>query len=684
MSNIISNFYLENKIKELEGRKFEIEDGSVTPEKTSFLEKRQGKNLFNCNSEDNENGVKLTEDGGVSDDGSLTLSHFIPVETGEYTLSYISEFEYLSIRTYSDRDTIVRSLPIYNSSVNKNCITITNEEKYVRINCITSLKNQVQFEKGSSKTDFEEYKEKYILKDMVEDLEGKVDKVEGKGLSTEDYTTEEKTQVGKVGAINEDVNTIKALLFPELIDVNVPSGKIWLKTSTGTYNDLEVNEDGFFELSVSSTMSLNGKNITHIFIGSNANLTKLVIYNNEINRLDVSACTNIRYIHIHDNPICNNRVAMENMLNSLPDRNGKAFGSIVVSNQEIRREVEPIAIEKDWYFGSTIQYDTAKLANCDNWLKNTHVMDIWESAEYGEGANVCILDSGFSPDLNNVDYSRVIVKTCHPELGTGLPANMSTNTKYHGNTALCTIGGNGTKIQGCAPKCNMYCIRMADDDGIVDKYEYLEMIRILKEDFKDITFATYSYPIFYNGGYDITTKDIFDMTAPIMRISDYTEAGGLFIQCGGNSGDYYTTPIPEVGDQGTFKGGIEVGALWQEDNTSTNWTSPRNTMDVSTYGTNFRFEKTKGDYSGIMSGTSQACQSLAGYGALIFNLLKKKLNREPSSYEMYDFIITRTDKSKVNDTTKLKMGNGRFDFMAYNSSPFKVPKIIEYGKEWDR
>ena len=122
---------------------------------------------------------------------------------------------------------------------------LTNDKNY-----LTSIPNEyVTDEELNQKGYLTEHQDlsDYALKN---DLNEKVDKINGKGLSTEDYTTEEKN---KLNNIEENANNY---IHPQKHNVNMIEGLATVST-TGNYNDLTnkpniptktsdlLNDDGF-------------------------------------------------------------------------------------------------------------------------------------------------------------------------------------------------------------------------------------------------------------------------------------------------------------------------------------------------------------------------------------------------------------------------------------------------------
>lgn len=80
-------------------------------------------------------------------------------------------------------------------------------------------------------------------------------------------------------------------------------------------------------------LDLSNNGITSISIVGDNGLNKLVLYGNSIAQLDCSYCTELQFLHIFDNPLCDSdayEANLENTLNSLIDRSCVATGSIIL------------------------------------------------------------------------------------------------------------------------------------------------------------------------------------------------------------------------------------------------------------------------------------------------------------------------------------------------------------------
>ena len=128
-------------------------------------------------------------------------------------------------------------------------IVIHNKALY---KCTTAVTTAGEFNSNN----WTEISIKDLIDEIKQELEGKVDKVTGKGLSTEDYTTAEKTKLAGI-ATGAEVNVIETVkvngtaLTPsnKAVDVSVPT-----KTS-----DLS-NDSGFIDKDVNNLTNYYDKN----------------------------------------------------------------------------------------------------------------------------------------------------------------------------------------------------------------------------------------------------------------------------------------------------------------------------------------------------------------------------------------------------------------------------------------
>jgi len=77
-------------------------------------------------------------------------------------------------------------------------------------------------------------------------------------------------------------------------------------------------------------LDLHDTGVTELHFNRQNGINKLLIYNNDISELNVAECRNLQYLHMFNNPICSDIDKMRDIIKQLPDRNNKAFGSIIL------------------------------------------------------------------------------------------------------------------------------------------------------------------------------------------------------------------------------------------------------------------------------------------------------------------------------------------------------------------
>ena len=136
-------------------------------------------------------------------------------------------------------------------------IVIHNKALY---KCTTAVTTAGEFNSNN----WTEISIKDLIDEIKQELEGKVDKVTGKGLSTEDYTTAEKTKLDGIesGAEVNVIETVKVngtALVPSNKEVDVP---VPTKTSDLT------NDSGFIDKDVNNLTNYYDKNAVDTKIAS--------------------------------------------------------------------------------------------------------------------------------------------------------------------------------------------------------------------------------------------------------------------------------------------------------------------------------------------------------------------------------------------------------------------------------
>ncbi|WP_279006150.1 S8 family serine peptidase [Thomasclavelia cocleata] len=435
----------------------------------------------------------------------------------------------------------------------------------------------------------------------------------------------------------------------------------------------------------------NAQNITEIDISNNGInninlylctlLKKFVAYNNNINKLEFTNSNALQYVHIQNNPMCTNESAMTNMINSLPDRNNKAFGSIIMYDfvpprefenmtmdqlyeRDVRKKLEKTSIPKDWYFGSAIIYNEEEYAKCMN-IKESHVTDVWESAEYGEGLVVSSKENGYALNHPEIESNRILE---HKQFNTATnPTSLIDKTnasiaqgdfQSHGTKTLSVIGASN-KIYGVLPRCKFKLLDAINNDSYKTD-AYFNLIRDFYDDTIDIIYLAQSF----------TNSEL----AAKIAASLSNNKKRLVISSVGNDGDgalntddHTLTEYPgsHLIEDGGF---MHYVAGLGNNNTIYQISTWCQGVDVAERAFGYAPEfsnSTKNFIYRYFNGTSYSAPLVAGYAGIIQVLLTKKHGKKPTKDEVIDEIVRRCNPLK--QYHRYKIGNGRIDFSTYNT-----------------
>lgn len=539
---------------------------------------------------------------------------------------------------------------------------------------------------------------------LTTSVENKVDKVVGKSLvddteierlaSVENY--DDTMVFDEIELVQADITTLNEAVFEEestitdnscIIEVTDASATVTATFDNGSStSSVSLTEDGkgIIDLGSHTTLDLNTQGIKSITINNAATLNKLIAYGNNLVELRVNGSENLQYIHIHNNPICSDKNALILLANDLVDRNGKAFGSIIIGDttdnanntaiQTLRREIELYFIGKDWYFGSTLLYTDTTLKY---WIKKSGVVDIWESAEYGEGTTVAIADIGFSK-LNCVDSSTRWKYPLNASSQSGtdsnplpLPTNplgyLNTATLNHGNLAQTCVGGSLTSTTGVgiAPKCSIVPIKLGDTKaGYFYSNELVKMMThvLNHQDEIDILVMSTSVSWFNERLANNNFYKLKELSKKFMYDTEITFCAADKNSTNANSDfskEVYTAEFPMF-----LEGAICCGAA-QSNNAILSSTCPNSALQWVFYGQDITYE-TSTHGTTKASGCSPANFLLGGCVALMTNLLTKKFGRKPTREEKEKYLLERT--IPYSNLVMKQAGNGLFNFMAYNDN----------------
>ena len=260
----------------------------------------------------------------------------------------------------------------------------------------------------------------------------------------------------------------------------------------------------------------------------NCKLNKLVCNNNELNTLIINNCKDLQYIHIIDTPLGNDSIKLELLSESLPDRNDREWGSIIISNSKIRKQVEKKFIKKDWYFGSTLMYNNEKLNKIRQYQFETMgILDIWESAEYGEGKVVAIADTGFSMHNKEFNYSNCLgmYNFSFQKTASNNPvAYPKSGTTWHGTAIASLMIAQGKDMWGAIPKSKYYLMKIGNSDSTSNTQIMLNACKKADElgcDVLNVSYSASPTPL------KESEKEILDV---------FASKGSAYCQATGNNG----------------------------------------------------------------------------------------------------------------------------------------------------
>ena len=154
-------------------------------------------------------------------------------------------------------------------------------------------------------------------------------------------------------ALEQILNLVKNL--PEgsqtlkFTDNNSVVIKFTTSANTPIYSDFNVYDAGFNLLASGTTLSqdavyyiltdktdidLSEKNLKTLEFLQGDKVNKLICHTNALVSLSLSKCINLRYLHMFNNPMCDDNAyitALVECLNGLPDRSDRGAGSIIYS-----------------------------------------------------------------------------------------------------------------------------------------------------------------------------------------------------------------------------------------------------------------------------------------------------------------------------------------------------------------
>ena len=442
------------------------------------------------------------------------------------------------------------------------------------------------------------------------------------------------------------------------------------KLNDGVYtinnNIIEVKNDN-----LSEEYELQYNDVETLIIKGNLNIKKFISKSSVLNNLLFVNCDNIEKIHLINNPISSNKDSLIKLAKYLPNRENRSFGSIIITDQNVRKDIEFNFIKKDWFFGSPMLYDEAELAKCQRHLIDTGVLDIWESAEYGEGIRIGIIDSGLPMDLKEINYNNMVgyanVSNHYGSKEDPLP---SYESQVHGAAVASVIVGQGVKYYGVAPKAKFGFVKIGEADSISLNGSQSKAAKWCRENNMDLANCSY-------GSEMIPLSFIKRNIGSLHNFIDYKNSvsEGFFNFASGNESDTILNLYLMPGS--TTLGMLSSGYEYNDDGSRKFYTISSVRNGVLFMGcTGVYAEHSSNQYERFF-GTSCSTPVNTGMMALGMNLFKKKYGYKPSFNQLIEFLKYRTT-STGEELTISQQGYGLIDFMSYNPTPKEDSEFNRY------
>ncbi|GEM_PF-4313397 len=128
-------------------------------------------------------------------------------------------------------------------------------------------------------------------------------------------------------------------------EVTISGGADAAVTSFAMCDDIHISAISISEYCKLEELGCHGLSYMDVFNAKE--LTILCNMNGGITSLDLSGNPNLKYINIYDNPIAKDKVALLEMIESLPDRTGKEPGTLVINMGNFPRH-KAICERKNW------------------------------------------------------------------------------------------------------------------------------------------------------------------------------------------------------------------------------------------------------------------------------------------------------------------------------------------------
>ena len=503
-----------------------------------------------------------------------------------------------------------------------------------------------------------------------------------------DYTSEESTHI-EFGTVEGTSLYMKTIYLKGKGEVVISNSETTLNKSLSEDSETEVTlilnaSDMTLKISPAKNVTYikcNATNINKMNLKDFINLNTLICHDNSLSSLEVTYNLKLQYLHCFNNPFIDNDVELTKTIRSLVNRNDRAFGSAIINSVAGDRtqidKVESMAIAKNWMFGSPLMYttDSYTASKIEPFLKQSGVLDVWETAEYGKGRLIGIMDTGFGYETGKVSenleygedsvYATKYLPTdkAFADDYAGYPTGDNLKLPYHGNATSSVCCAVGEDMYGVCPKAQMYLFRLYDGNNeSYTSYSMNGLKYVLNNnipiDVMNLSFTSKTY----DSGYANLCKQFVTPTKD--ENGNYTYYGIPFVVSAGNDGDS-NPETDEIRYPACYYHPIVVGSI-NYTNKLSSFTNSYNGIDLVTYGEHIKTFVTDRTYV-YKDGTSFSAPIITGCVALMKTIFMKKYNRQPTESELYNEIIKRT--VPMREYNYKQVGSGRFNFMTYNKKP---------------
>lgn len=415
-------------------------------------------------------------------------------------------------------------------------------------------------------------------------------------------------------------------------------------TISATSTDLEIKAVG----NAITSCSIVNSDLTDFSCINCPTIHSIELYNNSLADIVLDTVDGLQKLVIHDNPICSNTTKLNTLASQLPDRNGKAWGSIIIDNSAAMATVESNYITKDWYFGSAKLYDSAELAKINPEYIMAGIPYIWESAEYGDGMTVCVIDTALQPNLTDLNYNNLLGGY---SVVPGVTNYYSTASAVRDGSAVSTIlCGKGALRYGVCPNAKMYFIRICPDGSSagINAYYHTAFTKALE--------VNSTYPIdAINFSFGSLSTDSTEFAA---YLANMKTAGIQFFNSAGNSGNDILYPRAN-------SDAMAVSAFRQTDG-AISWLDYSHYAGIDIAGYSYIDTERTPNTITEFQGTSASAPMISGCYMLVKKLMTKKNGVVPTPDEITTELKKRVRRLPEWDSTY--QGAGLIDLMGYKGN----------------